>query len=49
MPILPREVGVVSYYYVACRNCVIDIGPLIRIAGIACITIARAAFLLTLL
>ena len=32
MPILPREVGVVSYYYAACRHCVIDIGPLIRIA-----------------
>ena len=48
MPILPREVDVVSYYYAACRHCVIDIGPLIRIAVIACITIARAAFLLTL-
>ena len=30
MPILPREVGVVSYYYAACRHCVIDIGPLIK-------------------
>ena len=46
MPILPREVGVVSYYNAACRHCVIGIGPPIRIA---CIAIARAAILLTLL
>ena len=49
MPILPREVGVVSYYNAACRHCVIGIGPLIRIAVIAYIAIARAAILLTLL
>ena len=46
MPILPQEVGVVSYYNAACRHCVIGIGTLIRIAVIACVTIARAAILL---
>ena len=46
MPILPREVGVVFYYNSAYRHCVIGIGPLIRIAVIACATIARAAILL---
>ena len=28
MPILPQEVGVVSYYNAACRYCVMGIGPL---------------------
>ena len=45
MPILPREVGVVSYYNAACRHRVIGIGPLIRIAVIACVTITKAAIL----
>ena len=48
MPILPRakEVGVVSFYYAACRHWVICIGPFIRIAVIACVTFPRAAILL---
>ena len=49
MPILPREVGVLSYYNAACRHCVIRLGPLIRVAVIVWIAIARAAILFTLL
>ena len=48
MPILSWEVGVVSYYNAACRHCVIGTGPLIRIAVIAYIAIARAAIPLKL-
>ena len=46
MPILPRGGRCSSYYNAACRNCVIDIGPFVRFAVIACVTIARAAMLL---
>ena len=49
MPILPREVGVLSYYNAACRHCVIRLGPLIIVAVIVWIAIARAAVLFKLL
>ena len=42
----PGEVGVVSFYYAACRHCVIEIGPFIKIAVIACVTFPGAAILL---
>ena len=42
----PGVVSVVSFYYAACRHCVIGIGPFIRIAVIAYVTFPRAAILL---
>ena len=46
MPILPRG-GQCSFFLLFCfRDCVIGIGPFIRIAVIACVTFPRAAILL---
>ena len=42
----PGEVAVVSFYYAACRNCVIGMGPFIRIAIIACVAFPKAPILL---